>query len=306
MERIRAREGMLERAASLAEKSGLALLGEEVIKMSHALVVCGLPYSRTEERQIQRRARIGRNTWINVTFTAGIANVDMPYGIDRRLLSWIIDTSIRTKSALIPWESTAKYCQEMGLFKSGKNYKSLVSSFRRIRGLVVHVQRVERDDEKVSYEPDVLYSIIHGFNLPSSAAGKFNYPPSEGLENFVGIRLNADFFAEIKQHHVVVPRELWRDLDAPLQVQDIAIYLLVRSYAAKSESPIPWDSLASQFAPDSNPRRFRQHARMAIKILLATWPHSLNIRVEGDVIIVGRPTNPILPNDPVKNRVYKT
>ena len=53
-------------------------LGQEYIKLAQAMVMCALPNSPTDERQIVRRARLGADTFLEATFTANLVGVQLP------------------------------------------------------------------------------------------------------------------------------------------------------------------------------------------------------------------------------------
>ncbi len=115
---------------------------------------------------------------------------------------------------------------------------------------------------------------------------------------------NADLHADIKRHNVVLPRMLWRQIEGPTQVQDIAFWLVVRCYSAASDTVIPWSALQEQFSTDSNPRRLKSHARQAIAILHSLWPEAEISEVETG-IAVKRVHHVLLPDDQTKGRVRR-
>jgi hypothetical protein len=57
-ERKDALDNSIERAAELREDRNSGALGDEVIKMAQALILCTLPYRPTDERQVVRTARL--------------------------------------------------------------------------------------------------------------------------------------------------------------------------------------------------------------------------------------------------------
>ena len=94
-------------------------------------------------------------------------------------------------------------------------------------------------------------------------------------------------------------------LTGPSQVQDIALWLFVRCYAAASETVIPWAALQDQFgAEDSNPWRIKARAREAIKVLGTLWPETLIVE-EAEGIRVRKADAPLLADDPQKKRVRR-
>ena len=76
-ERQSAIESSVDRVVSLREDRDTGALGDEVIKMAQALILCTLPYRPTQDRQIVRSARLSDGSTLRVTFTAGIIGIDM-------------------------------------------------------------------------------------------------------------------------------------------------------------------------------------------------------------------------------------
>lgn len=278
-------------------------LGEEVIKLAQVLVLCSLPHSNTTDKQLTRRARLGDGTILEVTFTSMLPGVPLPYGKDRKLLAWIFDRAIRSETPFIPWRTATEYLKEMGMSDGGSVMRQLAGRFERIAGLGIAIRR--GDDLNVTG-----YTIFARTNVPESIKrtlleGKQELLPGLEQDGKHGVRLNADLFADIKAHNQVLPRLLWRTLDGPSQVQDIALWLCVRLYATRNESLIPWKAVEEQFGnADSNPRRIRQHARAAVGALAVVWPEA-SVSVESDGIRVGRPNVTLLEDDPSKGRVRR-
>lgn len=226
------------RLGQLMDDRNTGKLGEEVIKIAQAMILCTLPYSATDETKIERKARLGDGSTLYVTFSAAIRGVQMPYGADRKLLAWIFDRAIRSDTSFIPWNSASEYQQEIGLARSGKNNRDLNARFRRISGLVINIQR--KDDVG---EANTLYSIIDKSYLPHSIKGNTHEGAQQSLPELAdryGISLNKTLFDDIRKHHLAVPRGLWLQSKGNSQVQDMVLWLYCRCYAAQSESVIPW------------------------------------------------------------------
>ena len=292
------------RLGELVDDRNTGKLGEEVIKLAQAMILCTLPYSETTERKITRKTRLGDGSTLSVTFSTGMEDVPLPYGADRKLLAWILDRAISSNSPAIGWESAWEYQKEMGLSRSGKNNRDLRERFLRISGLNINIQR--QDTTSVAGRN---FSIIEKYYLPKSIRGAkqdANQPTLPGLPGHepYEVQLNQSLFDDIRKHHVAVPRSLWMQTKGNSQVQDMILWLYYRCYAAQTESVIPWSALVDQFPHDSNRRRMREHAREAIRMLRHLWP---GCRVEAidTGIWVDRATQPLLLDDPSKGRVRR-
>lgn len=297
------------RLGQLLDDRNTGKLGDEVIKIAQAMLLCTLPYSATTENHITRTARLGDGSTLTVTFSTGIPDVPLPFGSDRKLLAWVFDRAINSESPMIAWESAWEYQKEMGLKRSGKNNKDLRERFHRISGLNINIER--KDASGIAGKN---FSIIDTYNLPPSISGQKVHPDQRSLRYSVdppelspapyGISINQTLFSDIRKHHVAVPRALWLQAKGNSQVQDMVLWLYYRCYAAKTESVIPWSALAEQFPQDKNPRRARQHAREAIAQLRLLWP---GVRVEATAtgIWVDKATQSLLLDDPSKGRMRR-
>lgn len=316
-ERASAKSSVAHKVADIAVARNDGSLGDEYIKLAQAMVMCTLPYSRTNRQRIVKRARYGEDSYLEVTFSAAVSGVPLPYGADRKLLGWLLDRAIRTDQPFVSISSAREYLDEMDLPLGGKSNKELAQRFERLSGLSIGIRRHQHNVAGHI----TTYTLIAKNNLPSSVAGytiDAGQGSLPGLEDRHGVRLNADLFNDIRQYNVVLPRLIWRKLSPKMRVSDIALWLVVRCYAAYSTTTIQWEVLRKEFASverdangqekvidtDTNPRRFRANAREAIKALLAFWPEAPIVEVDGGVR-VSRITTPLMPDDLTKNRVRR-
>jgi hypothetical protein len=96
----------------------------DLIIIAQALLICGLPYVPTTDRQITLRYRLAGDR-VEVTFTCCDPNIAMPFGADRNLLHWLINKAIRSETPFISWETACEFLKDMDLTDSGKNFKDL-------------------------------------------------------------------------------------------------------------------------------------------------------------------------------------
>ena len=277
-------------------------LGDEVIRLAQAMILCSLPYSPTSETKITRKARLGDGSTLIVTFTAGDDGVAMPYGADRKLLAWIFDRAIRSNSPFIPWTSANDYRRDLGLTQGGSANRQLAAQFRRVAGLMISIQRQGGADGDRGRK----YAVMQDTYLPASL--HTTIPVSQeslpGLGDRHGVLLSPGLFDDICTHFVSLPRQLWVDLKGPNQVIDMVHWLFYRGHAAHSETVIPWEALREQFDPEQHLWRIKAHARAAIKMVQAIWPEVRLKEVEHGVwISYARET--LLPDDPTKGRTRR-
>jgi hypothetical protein len=307
-ERNDALEKTVDRIAELRDDRNSGALGDEVIKMAQALILCTLPYRPTAARQVVRSARLSDGSTLRVTFTAGITGIDMAFGNDRNLMAWLFDKAINSDTSFVTIKSASDYLRETGKQRNGDRVKELAARLSRLAGLVIGIER-----RGSSSTQTVMLPMIASSNLPhnltlqlaAEAGGQKSIP---GLENPFGIQLEERFFQDIKRHHVAIPRRLWLQLQGQKggpQLQDLLTFFVYRCYCAQSETVIPWVGLREQFPQDdSNPRRLKQNVKKAIKQLRILWPE---VRIDAlkEGVWVNRAVQPLLPDDPSKKRVRR-
>lgn len=242
----------------------------ELIMVAHCLIVCGLPYQRTDQRQIARKARLADGSHVSVAFTAAIPGTELPFGSDRTLLHWMVGRAIRAKSPLVTWRTAKEFLRDAGMNEdSGKNISDLRARYRRLSGLAITVERIT-----ASGESHLILPIIEESSLPSSldlrAEDRGERPL---LEETHGFKLNPRFFSEVLAHHIPMPWELIRQTRKQSQLQDLMMFLSWRVFSARSPSVISWEGLREQlWQEDSNERRIKERFRHAIQALRAVWP----------------------------------
>jgi Plasmid encoded RepA protein len=302
-EEIRAKGTRALAVAEIAAARHEGSLGDDHIKLAQVLLMCSLPHSRTDKTQVSRKARLGDGSHLMVTLTSMTSGVALPFGRDRKLLAWIFDRAIRNDDPFVPWTAASEYQREMGLPEGGKSNKELQARFARIASLGINIERTGNGVKRTR-----AYAVLSDSVLPQSITG---YAPETrqtalpGMENKFGIQLSTDLFDDIRRYNYALPRMLWQTLTGPSQVQDIALWLFVRCYAAGSETVIPWSALHEQFgAEDSNPRRLKTHAREAVRVLMTLWPEA-RVAEDADGIRVQKINVPLLPDDAGRKRVRR-
>lgn len=302
MERDRAKERSLalvrrsDRLANLMQAARDETLGDDVIRLAQVMILCTLPYSRPSERSVSREARLGDGSRLVVTFTAGLQDVSLPFGSDRRLMAWLLDRSIRSNSRFIEWASCWEYQKEMGLPEGGSGNRAISSSFERLSGLAITIRRHGSNLKGQNF------FLFKEYVLPSSIHRSHQQLELLAETCPYGVWLDELLFDDIRRNYRAIPFPLWKRSRGPAQVHDMVLWFYVRCYEAQSESLIPWEALASQFSRDSNRRRQVSYAREAIQELKHIWP-GCSIEAIANGILVDKASRPLLPDDPSRNRV---
>ncbi len=307
-ERQAALANSVDRLVELRGHRDTGVLGDEVIKMAQALILCTLPYRQTSERQLTRSARLSDGSTLRVSFTAGLAGIDLPFGHDRHLMAWIFDKAISSDTSFVTIKSASDYLREVGKQRNGDRVKELAARLRRLTGLVIGIERPGSAATRTTMVPMIADSNLPN-NLKSHLDAEGNGQKSiPGLENSFGVLIDERFFQDLKRHHVAVPRRLWLQLQGQKggpHLHDLLTYFIYRCYCAQSETVIPWAGLREQFPQnDSNPRRLKHNVKKAIIQLRVLWPQ---VRIDAlkEGVWVAKAPELLLPDDPSKKRVRK-
>jgi hypothetical protein len=270
-ERVRARGNRALRAAEV--RIALAADNTDVMQLAQALILCGLPYRLTEERQISRKARLGDGSTITVTFTALSADASMPFGSDRTLLHYLLDKAVKSGNRYVSWDTAKEFMEQMGMKGTGgKAYSDLRERFDRLRGLGIFVSRKGAGRNETSNMSAISRSRLpSSLDLNAENIGQNPLPLSETVR--YGVEIGTELYNDLIKHHVPVPTELLIQTRGNAQLQDICIFLFWRCFAAQSPSIIPWASVREQLgSADSNPRRIKVRFAEAIKFFQTFWP----------------------------------
>ena len=259
----------------------------ELMQVAQVLCFTGLPYRRTSERAVVRQARTAIGDTIKVTFRAMIDGVDIPFGTDRSLLHWMTHRAVITKSPFIPLSSASEYLRDMGMAPSGQNIKRVREAFQRIASFALVVQRESGADNA-----QLIMPIIRAARMPRSMrmtpkGSQLPLLAPQGDEQ--GFTLDEAVFREFMQYHVPTLAKMIEVTRESPQTQDCMLFLQWRSFAARSETCIPWDALRKQlWNEDSNPWRIKSRFEEAIKALQIAWPQ-LNAHATTRGLEIGPP-----------------
>ena len=269
----------------------------DVMQLAQALILCGLPYRMTTERQISRKARLGDGSTVTVTFTALSADANMPFGSDRTLLHYLLDKAVKSGNRYVSWDTAKEFMEQMGMKGTGgKAYADLRDRFDRLRGLGIFVSRKGAGRNETSNMSAISRSRLpSSLDLNAENVGQSALPLSESVR--YGVEIGTELYNDLIKHHVPVPTELLIQTRGNAQLQDICIFLFWRCFAANSPSVIPWASVREQLgSADSNPRRIKVRFAEAIKFFRTFWPEmQAESRPEGVWVAPPRDGKYLLP-----------
>lgn len=249
--------------------------GKDLMQVAQVMIFCGLPYQKTEAREITRQARMANGDFVTVTFKAMVPGIDMPYGADRTLFHWMTHQAVLTKDPFIPLSSASQFLNYMEMSTGGPNIKRVREAFERVAAMAIVVERRHEGSMQ-----RVIMPLVRATNLPDTLrTGEqmqlLDAPLREKnrFERDYGFRLDDAVFKEFTNFHVPVLRKLIQATRQKSQMQDYMMFLVHRSYGAMSTSCIPWPSLLEQlWHEDTNTRRIRSRMAEAIDALRIAWP----------------------------------
>lgn len=270
--------GMVLKNASLAAQfPDLWNLREEVLStqdiliQAKALILCALPYRRIQDRQITKRAQIGKHASVAVAFTA-LSDAGLPFGADRALFAWIQTRAF--SNGFITFDRLTEFLSAFGLGDDGRNYRLFHERLERLKNLSVSI-RVETEDEefllntvpvKAAYTPRSGREVKH--RLVEEAGAQLLLIPHR-----YGFRLDPDFWGYLRANPVPMPLALMREFHDEPKAWDFCQFVLYRCYAARQPSMVPWGMLQEQLASlDQNHRRLKHTLSHALRRMKVVYP----------------------------------
>lgn len=259
---------------------------QKIIMMSRSLLLCGLPYCPTDATEITRVARTGSGktqvTYYALGHDASGKGLPMARGADRTYLYWAIDRAIKSNNRFVPFNAAKEFFDDMGIAPHGSAYQALRETQQRLSGLLIMVEHFT-DEGRVDGAREKI-DIFDGCRLPKSIV-----PDGKVSDIAMGLRFSEKFFNDFVQRPVPFLLPMLRTLSGKPQMQDYVLFLHHRSFAARSNSCISWDTLRAQlWQDDSLLRRLRVRMDEAILVLRMAWPE-LNAKTTADGLIIGPP-----------------
>lgn len=229
----------------------------DLLLQAKAMVLCALPYKRVTDARITRKARIGKNTFLSVTFAAVGENAVLPFGADRALFGWIQTRAYR--EGFVAFETLKEFLSAFGLNDGGANYRLFKERVDRLTHFAVSIEASTEEEEAL-----LNISPVRAAYFPKTAASARRRLSTEGVGQLLlipekyGFRLDPLFWEYLRANPVPLPLALMRLFHNKPKGWDFAQFVLYRCYAAKSKSVIPWSAFSEQLgSQDSNPRRLK-------------------------------------------------
>jgi len=243
---------------------------DELLIAARALVLCGLPYRKSEERHIVKKARLGNGQWLTVVYTA-LGEHPIPFGKDRAILSWITTVASRTGSPVVKFDSALEFMRAFGMSDAGSNYRIIRGSIDRLKAFSCYVTVNDGTVEASSQEAVVKRALIPSRDDSSrERQGEVRLPVIH--EGFF-VELDPTFFQEIRTHGIPVPLELMKRYANNPMAWDFIMFMNYRIKIARSPSRIPLEQLTQMLGTgDTNLRKVKMRLEEVLKELKEIWP----------------------------------
>lgn len=261
----------------------------DLIFVARALVLCGLPYKRTDKAYITKRARLAKDVFMTVTFQANKEGVSLPFGQDRVLLGWLQTMAKRQRSPIVRFDSALAYFKAFGIHGTGKDYTRFRDAMERLSKFSILVEISGTGQEAGSKD-----NVIRRWYMPTrqdvrdERTGLVELPGLQtSRQSRYFIEFDETFFSELLNEAVPVPLEVMRHYaDDPIS-WDFIQFVAYRCKSAKRMSRIPWESLLEMLgSTDRNHSRLRGKLSSVLESLGQIWP-GMNAAFDGKELVVG-------------------
>jgi hypothetical protein len=246
---------------------------QDLLLQAKALVLCALPYKRLPDARITRKARIGKTTFLSVTFAAVGEGAVLPFGADRALFGWIQTRAYR--DGFIAFETLKEFLTAFGLNDSGANYRLFKQRVDRLTHFAVSIETSTDDEEALlnitpvrsAYFPKSSRAARRKISIED--AGQLLLIPEK-----YGFRLDPMFWEYLKANPVPLPLSLMRLFHNKPKGWDFAQFVLYRCYAARTKSVVPWTAFSEQLGSrDTNQRRLRATLAGFLRQMKVVYPN---------------------------------
>ena len=248
------------------------LAPHDLILQAKALVLCALPYKRTKEIRVTRKARVGKRAWVSVTFAAVGDGAVLPYGADRAVLGWIQTRAF--KNGFVEYDTLKEFFTDFHLNDSGANYQRFRQRVERLTHLAVSI---EGQDEETGVVENLM-PVKRAFFPKTSREARHRVKEEEAGQLLMvpqryGFQLDPDFWTYLRTNPVPLPLPLMRLFHNKPKGWDFAQFCLWRCYAARSETMIPWEPFQAQLgSTDKNPKQLRYTLRRYLEQMKVVYP----------------------------------
>jgi hypothetical protein len=234
--------------------------------ISKALMLCPLPFRKTQERQIVSETRVPGGS-ITTIITAMDDKILLPYGLDAFVLDALSSQARNRKSPVITTDNLADLMRLLKLeHVSGEDYKRFLARIQRIGAFVLRIKRkgvlavnariVDIDGSEFWSKNDVR----------KEKRGERKVIPGV-------VKLADEYFQDLMNQYSAVPMNILDALSANPTAYSLGKWLWYRSEVSETETVVPWDDLLRERgSKDSNVQRFKVKVRSTLNLMGPSRP----------------------------------
>lgn len=265
---------------------GVDALRERLI-VPRELLLANLPWKRSKERFVVRRAPISPSTTLEIVYTSTTPGVDIPFGADRALLAYL--STLGARDGHVSFDSLTGFFKAFEVEPSGQQYRIFMERIARITGLSIAVRVLG-----ASQEARVNVRILSRVFTPNDMKFARRVLEVEGRPLPVaipqaysrwGFELSPEYLEMLRDHPVPMPLALMRIFRAAPMAWDFTAWVLYRCHCARSIGrPIPLSRLREQLgtteAVDRKLKSDLAGVLRQIKVVLPGFPAEFNRKHE--------------------------
>lgn len=238
----------------------------KVALISNALMLCPLPYRKTDAYQVVRETQIPGGS-----ITAVLSRLDekilLPYGDDAYVLDLLSTQARFQKSPEISTDNLADLMRLVGMNETGgTDYRRFMARLQRIGAFALRVKRrghgavnarvVDADDSAFWSEKD----------LKKAREGQRRLIPCV-------LRLSPEFFNDLMHQYAAIPLDVLDAFSGNPTAYATVKWLWWRAGVSRSEGIVSWEELARERgSADTNLRRFKSKTEAVLAILATARP----------------------------------
>ena len=268
---------------------------EDLLITAQALILCGLPYRKTDAPRHIREAKTAHGT-VRLTVTALDEDTPLPFGKDRAVLAWITTKALQADNPRVEWATAGEYLDAFGLDKGGRGYRLLGESWERLAKASILLE-VRRNEAK-HIRPTLIFERA---DLPTARDTKDE--EEHGLVLLpgmkYGVELGRTLWENLRSHPVPLSLSLMREFQDEPKAWDFVAFVSWRSYVCRETSRparIPWRDLLQQIgSEDSNQKRLRKTLKSILQRLHGYWPELRAEFLPGGALEIAPPVKGVLP-----------
>ena len=194
----------------------------KILHTAKTLALCSLPYDPVQERTLVRRTTLEDGTTVHVKFSAHDKNIELPYGKDRALITWLMTIARDQNNARVEFKSAMEFIRVFGVASNGKKYHDFRHAMERICNVTI---TYGYESETFNQDRDRGEKLVYDKSLPHKADYKAE---SLGLQTLPGIR---------DPYYIEFGQKTFQDLVA----NPVSVPLdIMKRY---QNSPVSWDFL---------------------------------------------------------------